>query len=100
MKDKYKKNIGDTFDSFLMDEGLYEDVTDVAVKRVLAYQIQEMMKKNHLTKMAMAKKMTTSRAALDRLLDPGNDSVTLKTLKKAAQILGKKLKLELIMMSR
>ena len=82
--------------TYLEEEGILEDVTDTAVKRVIASQILQIMKKNHLTKTAMAKKMSTSRAALDRLLEPGNDSVTLKTLKNAASILGKKIKIELV----
>jgi plasmid maintenance system antidote protein VapI len=91
-----KKYIGDSFDSFLKEEGILEDVTDAAVKRVLAFQIQNAMKNEHLTKTEMAKKMSTSRAALNRLLEPRNDSVTLETLKKAASVVGKKIKLELV----
>lgn len=90
------KHIGDTLDAFLQEEGILEEVMDTAVKRVLAFQIEKMMKKNHLTKTEMAKQMKTSRAALDRLLDPDNDSVTLHTLKKVAFILGKRLKIELV----
>jgi hypothetical protein len=91
-----KKHIGESFDTFLKEEGIYEEVVDEAVKKVLAFQIREVMKKNHLTKSAMAKKMETSRAALDRLLEPDNDAVTLKTLKRAAAVIGKKIKLELV----
>ena len=91
-----KELIGDSFDDFLKDEGIYEDVTDTAVKRVLAFQIQNAMNQQSLTKVEMAHRMKTSRAALDRLLQPDNDSVTLETLKKAAAVVGKKIKLELV----
>jgi antitoxin HicB len=91
-----KKYIGESFDVFLKKEGIFEDATDTAVKRVLAFQILESMKQKHLTKVEMAKRMATSRAALDRLLEPDNDSVTLETLKKAAAVVGRKIKLELV----
>jgi antitoxin HicB len=90
------KGIGDTLNDFLKEEGILEETADTAVKRVLAFQIQKMMKKKQLTKTEMAKQMKTSRAALERLLEPDNDSVTLHTLKKAAFILGKRLKIELV----
>jgi antitoxin HicB len=89
------KNIGSNFDSFLEEEGLLSDTEAVAVKRVIAYQIKEAMKQKRITKASLAKKMGTSRSALDRLLDPSNVSVSLKTLGKAASTLGKKLKIQL-----
>ena len=89
-----KTNFGSDFESWLKEEGIYEECTEIAVKRVLAMQIEDMMKEEHLTKTDMAKKMATSRAAINRLLDPENESVTLYTLKKAAAVLGKKLRLE------
>ncbi len=89
-----KKNIGSNFDDWLKDEGVYEECTEKAVKRVLAMQLEDMMQEKHLTKTDMAKRMDTSRAAVNRLLDPENESVTLYTLKKAAAVLGKKLRLE------
>ena len=89
-----KKNLGDHFDDFLKDEGLYEECTEAAIKRVLAMQLEDLMLQKHFTKSDMATKMHTSRAALNRLLDPENESVTLYTLKKAASVLGKKLRLE------
>ena len=92
MKNKY---IGSNFDDFLEDQGTLAETEAVAVKRVIAYQIQEMMKKKHLSKTALAEQMHTSRAALDRLLDPGNVSITLQTLEKAALALGKRLKIRL-----
>lgn len=90
-----KKNIGSKFDDFLKEENLFEEVQAAAVKRVIAYQIVEEMKRKKLTKTEMANRMKTSRAALERLLDPDNASITLITLERAASALGKKLKVEL-----
>jgi antitoxin HicB len=91
-----KKNVGSTFDSFLREEGIYEEVSAAAIKRVVARQVEEAMKQKGLTKSAMARQMQTSRAALDRLLDSDNDAVTLHTLQKAAAVVGRELRLELI----
>ena len=87
------KNIhkGGTFDSFLEEEGLLENSEATAVKRVIAYQIKEAMKKQRISKNKMADKIHTSRSALDRLLDPENASVTLQSLVKVAHALGKEL---------
>ncbi|MBM3180783.1 MAG: Fis family transcriptional regulator [Chloroflexi bacterium] len=90
-----KKHIGSNFDDFLKEENLYEQVQTVAIKRVIAYQIAEEMKKKKLTKTEMANRMKTSRAALERLLDPENASITLFTLERAASALGKKLTVQL-----
>ncbi len=89
------RHVGSSFDDFLEEEGLLAETEAVAVKRVIAYQVEEMMKENHLTKKAMAERMHTSRAALDRLLDPTNISVTLQTLERAALALGRRLKIDL-----
>jgi antitoxin HicB len=91
-----KKNIGSSFDSWLREEGIYEEVTGKAIKRVLARQIEAAMKEEHLSKAEMARRMHTSRAALDRLLDPEHDAVTLSTLRKAATAIGRQLRLELV----
>jgi len=91
-----KKHLGETLDSFLDKEGLLEEATDEAIKRILAFQIHKAMEKQSISKAEMAKRMETSRAALDRLLAPENDSVTLATLKKAARVIGKKIRLELV----
>jgi hypothetical protein len=91
-----KKNIGSTFDSFLREEGIYEEVSAAAIKRVVARQVEEAMKEKGLTKSAMARRMRTSRAALDRLLDPENAAVTLSTLQKAAIVVGREIRLELV----
>lgn len=90
-----KKHIGSSFDDFLKEEKTYEQAQAAALKRVLAYQIAEEMKKKKLTKTEMASRMKTSRAALERLLDPENASITLFTLERAASALGKKLTVQL-----
>lgn len=88
-------NIGSSFDDYLREEALLDEATAVAVKRVIAWQIDQEMKAQNLTKSAMAKKMHTSRAALNRLLDASDTSLTLTTLSSAATVLGKKLRIEL-----
>ena len=90
-----KKHVGSNFDDFLKEENLYEKVQAAAIKRVIAHQISEEMKKMNLTKTEMATRMKTSRAALERLLDPENASITLFTLERAASVLGKKLLVQL-----
>ena len=90
-----KKNIGSNFDDFLKEEAMLEEVTAVAMKRVIAWQIAQEMKVQQLTKTALAKRMHTSRAALNRLLDENDSSLTLTTLASAAAALGKKVKLQL-----
>ncbi|HEY4357824.1 MAG TPA: XRE family transcriptional regulator [Acidobacteriaceae bacterium] len=91
-----KENIGSSFDDFLREDGIYEEVTATAIKRVMARQIIEQMKGQQITKAAMAKRMHTSRAALDRLLDPENDAITLNTLFRAATAVGRQIRFELI----
>lgn len=88
--------LGDSLDDFLDEEDLLEEVEQTAIKRVLAFQILKLMKEQKLTKTEMAHLMHTSRAALGRLLDPKNESITLQTLKKAAHVLGKKIKIHLV----
>jgi DNA-binding Xre family transcriptional regulator len=90
-----KKNLGSSFDDFLEEEGILEEVTVVAVKRFIAFQLAEQMAEKNLSKAEMARRMETSRSALDRLLDPDNSSVTLQTLQSAVQALGGRLKVEL-----
>ncbi len=84
-----KKNIGSSFDDLLAEDAMLEEVTAVALKRVIAWQIAEEMKAQHLTKTELAKRMHTSRAALNRLLDEEDSSLTLTTLVSAAAALGK-----------
>lgn len=81
---------GSTFDSFLEQEGIRQEVEAVAIKRVLAWQLEQAMKSQQKTKQAMAKQLHTSRSQLDRLLDPRNVSVTLDTITRAARALGKR----------
>lgn len=84
-------HLGSTFEDFLKDEGTYEEVTAHAIKRVLAWQIEEAMKAQGITKSEMAKRMNTSRSQLDRLLDPDNDQILLGTVQKAAAAVGRRL---------
>ena len=91
-----KENIGSSFDSWLQEEGIEEQVTAGAIKRVLARQVEAAMKEEGLSKTAMAQRMETSRSALERLLDPENESVTLATLQKAASAIGRQVRLELV----
>ncbi len=88
---KKNKHHGSSFDSFLEEEGILEEVQAVAIKRVIALELEKKMKKIHLTKKETADRIGTSRSALDRLLDPRNTSVTLNTLIKASHFIGKKL---------
>jgi len=87
--------IGSDFDSFLAEEDVLEETERVAIKRVLALQLFELMSEQDLSKAEMARRMKTSRAALNRLLDPENNSVTLQTMERAARVLGKHLYLTL-----
>jgi antitoxin HicB len=89
------ERLGSRFEDFLEGEGLLEESQAVAVKRVLAFQISEAMEEQGLTKTAMARRMKTSRASLDRLLDPHHPSVTLLTLERAARALGKQVWVEI-----
>ena len=91
-----KKNTGSSFDSWLREEGIYEEVTAAAIKRVLARQVEAAMKEKQFSKAEMARRMHTSRSALNRLLDPNSDAVTLSTLRKAAMVVGRQLRLELV----
>jgi antitoxin HicB len=94
MKRKNRKAIdhsGSTFDSFLDEEGIREEVESVAIKRVVAWQLSQAMHNQRKTKQAMANQLRTSRSQLDRLLDPRNVSVTLDSMHRAARALGKRL---------
>jgi DNA-binding Xre family transcriptional regulator len=89
------KHIGSSFDDFLSEEGLLAEAETVAVKRLIACQVERMMKEQNLTKTEMSRRMNTSRAALERLLDPANQSITLQTLERAASALGRRLQITL-----
>ena len=95
IKKKKHPRHGSTLDSFLKEEGVLEEFRAAAVKEVIAWQIQQAMKKRKLTKNKMAELMQTSRAQLDRLLDPEQGNVTLDTLHRAAHVLGCELRVEL-----
>ena len=85
------KHIGSSFDDFMAEDDLLTEVEGVALKRVLVFQLEQEMKRSGLTKSQLANKMETSRSAVDRLLDPENQAVTLRTLERAAGVLGKRL---------
>ena len=90
-----KKRVGSSFDDFLAEDAMLEEATATAVKRVIAWQIEQEMKAQKLTKTALASRMRTSRAALNRLLDASDTSLTLTTLASAATALGKHIRIEL-----
>lgn len=90
-----KKHIGSSFESFLKEEGTFDETTTRAIKRVLAWQIVEVMKTNGISKVEMARRMGTSRSQLDRFLDPENDKVLLETVQRAAAALGKRVSISL-----
>lgn len=91
-----KKHIGSSFESFLEEEGILEEVNAAAIKTVIARNLQEYMEKKDLTQEDMAKLLETSRSGLRRLLDPKNTSVTLLTLNRAASVLGKRIDIALV----
>lgn len=89
-------HVGSDFDAFLQEEGMLEEATVIAIKRVLAWQITKAMAAKKINKSSMAQRMHTSRSSLNRLLDEQDGSLTLSTLVCAAQVLGKKVKIELL----
>ena len=95
MAKKIKGKIGSSFEDYLKDEGIYEETAAHAVKRVLAWQIEQEMNAQGITKAKMAQRMKTSRSQLDRLLDPDNDKVLLETVQRAAAAIGKRLTISL-----
>ena len=95
-QDKKHSPLGSSFDEFLRDDGLYEEATLAGTKRVLAMQLTAEMEHQNISKTEMARRMHTSRSALERLLNPENESVTLQTLDKAARSLGRRISVALI----
>ena len=93
---KQNGHIGSTFEDFLKDEGVYEETTAIAVKRVLAWQLTRAMQEQQMSKNRMAKAMNTSRSQLDRILDPDNENIQLDSIIKAARVLGLELRIELV----
>ena len=94
-ENKKNRHAGSTLESFLREDGCYEEAKTEAIKAVLAYKLAEAMKAQHLSKARMAARMETSRSQLDRVLDPDNEGVTLDTLERAAAAVGMWLVLEL-----
>jgi antitoxin HicB len=88
-------HMGSSLDSFLNEEQLLAQSEAIAIKRVIAFRLEQEMEQQQLTKADLARRMGTSRSALDRLLDPDNTSVTLLTLEKAAKALGRHIRIEL-----
>ncbi len=96
MTKKKHPNIGSTLDDLLREDGTLDEVNAAALKRVIALQIEDEMRRRKITKSALARRMQTSRMAVDRLLDTTNGSVTLSTLGRAASALGRRLSVELV----
>ena len=90
------KHIGTDFSDFLKEDGIFEETNDIAIKRVIAYQLEQEMKVQNITKTKMAEMMNTSRAVVNRLLNPDNSSLTLSTLESATHALGKRLNISII----
>ena len=93
---RQNKHVGSSLEDFLTEEGILEETRAMAIKETVAWQVQQAMETEKITKVEMAKRMKTSRAALDRLLDPGNGAVTLQTLSRAANAIGRVLRIELV----
>jgi DNA-binding Xre family transcriptional regulator len=89
-----KEHTGSNFDDFLEEEGILEEVSVKAHKRLLVLQLTDIMQENNITKTSLAKKLQTSRSQLDRILDPNNSSITLDVLERVAYAVGKKLHIE------
>ena len=95
-KIKEKGKAGQLFEDFLREQGAYEETTERAIKRVIAYQLAQTMEEKGISKVAMADSLKTSRSQLDRLLDPDNGNVPLSSLARAAEAVGRSIKLELV----
>ena len=93
---KRNRHVGSSLEDFLKEEGILEGTRSVAIKETIAFQIQKAMEMEKISKVEMARRMNTSRAALDRFLAPGNASVTLQTLARAARAIGRDLRIELV----
>ena len=91
-----KEALGSSFDDFLEEENILAESDAIAIKRVVAFEVQKSMEEEHITKTEMAKRMNTSRSALTRLLDPLNNSITLATIETALAAIGKKIQIQII----
>ena len=89
---KKRSHLGSSFEDFLAEEGILEETEIAAIKRVIAWQIRQAMEKKRISKTEMAQRMHTSRPSVDRLLDPRSASVTLETMNRAANAVGKRLR--------
>jgi len=89
-------NRGSSFEDFLKEEGIFDASNAAAVKKVLAWQIEQAMRTQHITKSAMAARMHTSRSQLERLLDPEKTGVSLETIQRAAAVVGRELRVEMV----
>ena len=96
MKSKNNQHIGSNFDEFLREEGIYEEVEAAALKKVIAAALARQMKRQHISVSKLAKALGTSRAAVSRVLDEENTSITLTTLSRTAMALGCKVRLEIV----
>ncbi|OXC78655.1 XRE family transcriptional regulator [Caballeronia sordidicola] len=95
MSKKHNPHIGSSLNEFLKEEGIFEELQTQAIKEVVAWQLSEAMKERSLSKAGMAKLLHTSRTQVDRLLDPASD-VTLSSLQRAAALVGRQVRLELV----
>ncbi|DAA95874.1 TPA: Fis family transcriptional regulator [Candidatus Gastranaerophilales bacterium HUM_9] len=86
-----KKCIGSNFDSFLEEEGLLQEADTIAIKRIIAYELEKKMASENITISSLAKELKTSRSAISRILDPENTAITLNTIEKIAKFLGKRI---------
>ena len=91
-----KEAIGSSFDDFLAEENLLAESEAVAIKRVIAFEVQKSMEEKHISKTEMAKRMNTSRSSLTRLLDPLNNSITLATIETALAAIGKRVQIQIV----
>ena len=90
------QHIGSSFEDFLEEEGILEESTARAIKAVIAWQLAEQMKSRRISKKRLAELMKTSRAQIDRILDPDKGNVTIETLQRAASLLGRRVRVELV----
>ena len=93
---KQNRHVGSSLEDFLKEEGILEETRSVAIKETIAFQVRKAMELEKISKVEMARRMNTSRAALDRFLAPGSASVTLQTLARAARAIGRDLRIELV----
>ena len=96
MTKRKNPHMGGLFEDWLKEEGIYDETTNADIKKVVARQIEQAMEEQHLSRTEMARRMQISRMQLNRLLVPNNDSVTLGTLSRAATIVGRKVRLDLV----